>query len=102
MAEEKPYLRNDLTLSDLALALGCSSHQLSTLINQQLGEGFYEHINRYRLEQAKHLLAHGAPSRSILDIAYEAGFNGKNTFYRYFKAHESMTPSQYRQSHRDQ
>ncbi len=52
-------------------------------------------INRYRVGEAmKRLLEH--PERSILDIAYEAGFSGKSSFHRSFIDMTGKTPSRYR------
>lgn len=95
METDKPYLDNDLSLASLALRLGVTTHQLSSLLNDSLQQNFYDYINRYRLDEALRLLRvdQGKP---IVELAYDAGFNNKNTFYRLFKARTGLTPTQFR------
>ncbi len=61
MAKVKPYLRSDLTLPLLARELNISTHHLSQIINEKLGQNFFEFINCQRVEEAK---------RRIVDPAY--------------------------------
>ena len=96
MRKDKPYLQNDLRLNDLARILGISSHQLSELLNTHLGTSFYDYINKCRYETARSLLRDANSRLSILEVAYQAGFNSKNTFYRVFKQFSGHTPSSYR------
>lgn len=95
MQRERAFLDNDLSLTGLAQRLGVSSHQLSSLLNDYLQQSFYDYINRFRLDEAEHLLR-SRPQMPIVELAYEAGFNNKNSFYRLFKQRTGMTPSQYR------
>ncbi len=100
MKEEKPYMDSELTLYKLAEALSIHPHHLSQIINEQLNQNFFEFINKYRVEEAKEKL--GDPeesSRTILDIAYDVGFNSKSTFNAIFKKYTHMTPSHFRSTH---
>jgi len=95
--EEQVFRENELRLTDLAAYLDIGHHQLSQVINEQYGVNFFELINRYRVEHVKRLLADPAYSRlTIIQIAYEAGFNNKVSFNRYFKKEIGLTPSAYR------
>ena len=95
--EEQVFRENELRLTDLAAYLDISHHQLSQVINEQYGVNFFELINRYRIEHVRRLLADPAYSRhTIIQIAYEAGFNNKVSFNRYFKKEFGLTPSAYR------
>lgn len=96
MQEQHVYRQNDLSLPDLAAHLGVSVHQLSELLNVHAGLSFYDYLNAHRLEYACSLLADGKCHLRILDIAFEAGYNNKNTFYRVFKDKLGVTPNQYR------
>ena len=61
------------------------------------GTGFYDFINGLRVERVCALLTQPAfAQRSVLELAFEAGFQSKATFYRAFKARTGMTPSRYR------
>lgn len=96
MQEQSIYRQNELSLPDLAGYLGISVHQVSELLNVHAGASFYNYINGYRLDYACNLLADPNCHLRILDIAFEAGYNNKNTFYRVFKDKHGITPNQYR------
>ncbi|MBO6576823.1 MAG: AraC family transcriptional regulator [Rhodothermales bacterium] len=96
MEEEKPHLRSDLKLSDLADMLGISRHHVTQLLNQQVGKSFHAFINAYRVEEAcRRLTDPSYRDFSVLAIAHDVGFNSKTSFNRIFKRHTQMTPSQY-------
>lgn len=97
MQDKQLYRQNDLSLPDLAQSLGISVHQLSELLNVHLGVNFYEFINGYRLKLACSLLKDPKCQLRVLDIAFESGFNNKNSFYRAFKDDLGVTPNQYRE-----
>ncbi|HFA51051.1 MAG TPA: AraC family transcriptional regulator [Bacteroidetes bacterium] len=97
LVEEQVFKENELRLADLAAYLNISRHQLSQVINEQYGVNFFELINRYRVEYVKRMLADPSNSNlTIIQIAYEAGFNNKASFNRYFKKEIGMTPSAFR------
>lgn len=92
---EKAYRDDKLTLDSLAQSLELSHHQLSELINTQLGKGFSQYIREQRIAEAKKLLI-DEPKSSILAISLEVGFNSQSNFYTAFKQTEGCTPGQYR------
>lgn len=102
MQEQKLYRQNDLSLNGLAARVGITKHQLSELLNVHLGVSFYDYLNSLRAAEAAKKLRDKRCHLSILDIAFEVGFNNKNTFYRSFKAHTTMTPSAYRKQFAEQ
>ncbi len=77
--------------------MGVSTHHLSQSINEILKLNFYELINRYRVEEAKNKIREET-EKSLLQVAFEVGFNNKASFNNAFKKHVGMTPSKYRQS----
>jgi AraC-like DNA-binding protein len=99
MERENPHRDPNLTLQDLAARLAMSPNHLSQLLNEQLGQTFFDFINGYRVADFKRKLA--SPQNrhlTLLGIAYEAGFNSKSTFNSAFKKHVGLTPSEYRRS----
>jgi AraC-like DNA-binding protein len=97
MQEQQVFKENELRLADLAAYLNVSYHQLSQVINEHYGVNFFELINKYRIEYVKKLMAEPKYGHyTIMQIAYEAGFNNKASFNRYFKKAIGMTPSAYR------
>ena len=100
METERPYLAGKLTLPQLAKQLGVSSNHLSQVINEQLTSNFFDFVNGYRVEDAKRLLLTHL-NRTVLEIALDAGFNSKSAFYKSFRQHTKMTPSQFRKMRAD-
>jgi len=73
MTEDKPYLRNDLRLNDLAALLNISRHHTSQIINENFNLSFFDFINNYRVEDAKKmLLEYKKEDLNINQIAYNA------------------------------
>lgn len=99
MANEKPYLKSDLTLAELARQLSISTNYLSQIINEQTRSNFFDYINRHRVSAAKQMLVDANRARdNVLTIGFDAGFNSKTAYYSAFKKHVGQTPLQYRAS----
>ena len=95
------YRDPELSLHKLAGALKIGESRLSNALNQSVEGGFYTLVNDLRLEACKALFDDPANDRrTVLELAYEAGFNSKATFYRYFRARLGMTPRAYRSKSR--
>jgi len=95
---EKVFRKEDISLKSLSEDLSIPSYQLSWIINKKMNVTFSELVNSYRVEEVKKRLASSQDTdKTILDIAFDAGFNTKTSFNRVFKKLTRMTPSQYRQ-----
>ncbi len=93
---EKIYKENDLSLESLAERLNTTRHNASQVINEHFQMNFHELVNRYRIQEAKHILdTDYKKSLHIIDVAYEVGFNNKVTFNKAFKKDTQLTPSEY-------
>jgi AraC-like DNA-binding protein/Tfp pilus assembly protein PilF len=95
MADEQEYVNPDLTLAALAAMIHCSAKELSQVINERFGKNFNDFVNSYRIEFAQRKLV-AKPGLSILEIAFEAGFNSKTSFNISFKKLTGLTPRQFR------
>jgi AraC-like DNA-binding protein len=96
LTASKPYLNKNLSIGELAESLEIPAYQLSQLINDRLGQSFFEFINNYRVEEVK--LRFFEPKFSNLTlpgIALECGFNSKASFNRIFKQLTGQTPTEY-------
>jgi AraC-like DNA-binding protein len=99
MERSRPYLDPDLSLSGLAKSMSMGRAQLSQLINEGMGENFYDFINKYRVEEVKRLMADPSMKHyNLLGIALEAGFKSKSTFNLTFKRFTGLTPTEYRRN----
>jgi len=97
MDKEKPFLNNELTLSELAGAIGIYKHYLTQILNDKLNKNFYEFVNHYRVEEFKSQLNNPKSKKfSFLGLALNSGFNSKSSFNRIFKDLTGLTPSQYK------
>lgn len=97
MEEEKPYLKPDLSISELAGKCQIPINHLSYYINEYEQKNFFDFINEYRLKELVRKL--GDPSLrhiTILGLAYDSGFNSKSSFNRIFKKYFQLTPSAYK------
>lgn len=96
VARRRLYRTSDLTLPELASALGYSRTDLSRVINLGGGMNFYDFINRLRVDDVRRRLESGEGESNVLELAFDAGFNAKSTFHSSFKRWTGATPSGYR------
>lgn len=97
MNEEELYKNPNLKLNDLASRMNMPAHQLSQLLNDNLGKSFSTYINEYRINEACEKIENGSYLK-IEEIGYEVGFNSKSTFFSTFKKIKNTTPLLYKQS----
>lgn len=93
--KEKPYLNEDLRLTDLQRVFPISRSYLSQLFNKELGMTFSDYVNRFRIEESKRLME-AEPHASIQEIAERSGFHSISTFRRAFTKHTGIIPSEYK------
>ncbi|ANM30382.1 hypothetical protein ABI59_13580 [Acidobacteria bacterium Mor1] len=99
LKQEKPWRDPELSLGDLAGSLKLSENRLSELLRQGLGTSFYGLLNRLRLEEFERLAREpGRRDASVLELAFEAGFNSKAAFYRVFREAHGITPGAFRRA----
>ena len=92
---ERPYLRQDLKMSDIASMLGVSPSLLSQVFTLHLKTPYYDYINRYRLEEFKRLIAEGKHKQyTVAAISELCGFK-RTSFFSTFRKVEGITPTEY-------
>lgn len=92
---DKIYLDSDLRLDDLSKHIGISRHHVSQVINEHFEMGFFDLMNKYRVEEFEKILLSDSQNSSIIEIAYKSGFNNKVTFYKAFKKFKGTTPTSF-------
>jgi AraC-like DNA-binding protein len=97
MQTEKPWLNPDLSLEELASGIGQKPKMLSLVINETLGQNFFDFINHYRIEEAKRLLTNPVDKKiTVSEVLYAVGFNSKSSFNTLFKKYTGLTPTEFR------
>jgi AraC-like DNA-binding protein len=90
------YLNSQLKLSDLASHIDEPTYLTSQCININFKKSFYDLINEFRIKEAKRLLkTFDSKTDKIENIAYQAGFNSRASFYRAFKKIEGKNPTDF-------
>src|SRR5574344_247185 len=96
METEKPYLNPDLQMSDIAKAIGCSTHVLSQLFTQYIRKNYYDFIAEYRIGEFKRLASDPEYSKyTISALAEKSAFKSRTPFLKSFKKITGMTPKEY-------
>jgi AraC family transcriptional regulator len=79
-----------ISLRELAAASGLSRFHFSRLFKRQLGVSPARYVERFRIEQAKVLIADA--QMSLAGVAQAVGFADQSHFSRRFRANEGRTP----------
>jgi AraC-like DNA-binding protein len=96
IVEGELYKKPRLSVDDLAKETGMQMKDISWAFNAGAKTSFNEYINRLRVNAFKQRLQDSnANSGSLLDLAFETGFNSKSSFNATFKREVGKTPSQY-------
>ncbi len=90
--------RDDISLEQVAARHFISKYHLSRIFRKITGYTFKDYLILHRLSLAKDLLIH--TSRSVSEVCQLSGYGNVNHFIRIFKAHEGVTPYQYRKAQR--
>lgn len=98
MEEEKAYLIEGLSIRQLAEKMEVKEYKLRQTINQQLGfANFNTYLNSYRIQAACDILADPAKQDlTILEIAFQMGYNSLAPFNKSFKQITGTTPTNWR------
>lgn len=87
-------IRQDMKVADIAEIFGYNKTYISRLFKRYSGLTLKDYINRERIKCAKELLL--TTESSIKDIAFDLGFGDENLFVKFFKYHENMSPTKFR------
>lgn len=86
--------KRDCSLYELARQTTYNYEYLSKLFSKSVGMSYTEYVCRFRINESCYLLKN--TSNTVLDIAFECGFDCLRSFNRNFKAIMKITPTQYR------
>ena len=85
---------SQLTVKTIAEHFGYNSEYISRIIKKQYGTTLKNLIDRFIIEKAKNYLNN--TKYSVKEISNILGFSTPNTFVNFYKYHEKLSPSKYR------
>ncbi|MDB6074700.1 MAG: AraC family transcriptional regulator [Verrucomicrobiaceae bacterium] len=88
-------LARPLSVDELASDLPIGSRTLEQLLAQEMALTPHAHLNRRRIEAARHLLA--TTATPLKQIAHELGLLHASHFTKWFRRHAGVAPSVYRE-----
>lgn len=91
-------LRNKISYSDLALAVGFSTPHVRDIFRRSFNKPLAKYILERKISHVAHELSKS--NKSLIDLALEYGFETYEVFIRAFKRITGMTPSQFKKSFR--
>lgn len=89
----KNYKENIDTTS-IATNTGLGYSSIGRIVRNKTGKNVLEYINGLRIEEAKRLLRQ--TNINVADIALNVGYNNDQSFSRFFKKFEGVTPGEFR------
>jgi len=99
MENEKYFTSNAASLSGLAKSIHESPHHVSQVINEKLGQSFFELLAVHRVREAQVILKTDLGKKlTIEEVAERVGYNSKSAFNAAFKKITAETPSSFRNS----
>ncbi len=83
-----------LTVSDIACRFGFASDHVSRILRTEFGRSAKELIVEKRLAYVENQLLN--TNDSVKSVALRCGFDDENAFVKFFKYHEHITPTEFR------
>ncbi len=74
----------DLSLEVLSRQFGYARESISRIIHKHLSESWNSYVNRLRIFHANRILVNN-PNKTVLEVAYDCGFNNIKSFYKTYK-----------------
>jgi AraC-like DNA-binding protein len=90
--------REEITRESIAEMMNLNSDYLGRSFKKITGRNINDYINDLRIKKACELLS--SSDETIIDIAFESGFESLPTFYRIFKKFTGEPPVNYRQKYK--
>jgi AraC-like DNA-binding protein len=94
--KEKLYLNSNLTIQDVALAVGTNRTYVSAIINQSFNLNFCRFVNEYRIASLETMLAEH-PDYSYTELAEKNGFGSVDSMKRAIQLKSNLSFSEWRQ-----
>lgn len=94
--DNKPYLKSNINVYEVALLLKIPVRDFSFIINNHFQQRFSDFVNSYRIDYVKNEINTGYLNNFTLEsLAIKSGFSSVTTFNRAFKKFNNISPSEY-------
>jgi AraC-like DNA-binding protein len=93
---EAPFLKQNISINDVSVALGIPARSLSFLLNAHFQQRFTDYVNTHRILFVNQKIKSGYLNKfTIESLAQLAGFSSKSTFHAAFKKVNQCTPKEF-------
>lgn len=90
----KKNYKDEINFEELAQSVGISYSHMRKLFRDELDTNILDYVNSIRIENAKRLLK--GTDGTLQEISIKAGFQNIQSFNRFFKKFEGITPAEFR------
>ena len=87
------HLAEPITLESIASSLFVSKYHLAHTFKQYMGVSVHQFVINRRLAKAREMVNAGFP---LKNVSAECGFSNYSNFYKIFRTHVGMSPTEYR------
>ena len=88
--------KKDIDINSIAEHVGLSYSHLRKIFKDETGDNIVNYINNLRIEESKRILCQ--TDLTIREIALNLGYNNEQSFVRFFKKYEGISPGKFRMS----
>lgn len=88
------HFREEIVFEDMAKEIGISYSYMRKIVYELTGKSLIDYTNMLRIQKAKEILLES--NLSISQIASEVGYYNVQSFNRFFRKYEGMSPSSYK------
>jgi two-component system response regulator YesN len=88
------FTSEEITLSQLSSKFGMNIYQICRMFKSEFKVNFHAYLTDLKMEKAKNYLLNS--TMPVQDIAYLVGFKETKYFFKVFKKHVGLTPTEYR------
>jgi AraC-like DNA-binding protein len=86
--------RNEIDFEQMATDIGISYSYIRKIVKEVTGKSLLDYVNILRINEAKRLIRQ--TDMTITEIASNLGYNNIQSFSRFFKKYEGITPGEFR------
>jgi AraC-like DNA-binding protein len=93
------YYQKNIDLVQIASLVNMAEGSVCRFFKMQVGMTIFEYLNQIKIEFACKLLMN--KNMSVMDVAFDSGFNNLSHFNKQFKKNTGLTPLEYKQRYNE-